>query len=200
MNQVTGTARPGGRTARTREVVHTAVREMLRQANGAAPTIPGVAAQSGVNAATIYRRWRSAEALVLDVAVADLIKQEPIMVTGDLRADLLTWGTSVAAGVSRPEGLGFLRAILAATANPIVGLEGARELVGPRLAQFQAVLDGSTTPELTPTDIVDLMLAPVYLAAMFGQPLDPEHIPRLVDNIIAVRDNRRTAPTKQETM
>lgn len=198
MVQISGTSRPGGRTARTRELVHAAVREILGRRSAAAPTIAEVAARSRVNAATIYRRWGTVEALVLDVAVADVNRDSPLEATGDLEADLLTWGRQLVHSVSRPEGLGLFRAIIAAAATlPADGDVGhLQQLVQPRLDQFQRLLDASDTAELAPTDLVDLILAPVYIAALSTPPGQTTHttdIERLVDNLLAVLHHRRQA-------
>lgn len=204
MVQITGTSRPGGRTARTRGLVHAAVREILSDPGSAAPTIVEVAARSGVSSATIYRRWGTMEALVLDVAVADVNQDLPLEATGDLRADLLNWGHQLSRSVSRPQGLGLFRAIISVAATPALGAEGYAhllQLVQPRLDQFQRLLDASDTAELTPTDLVDLILAPVYVAALFTPPdCSPRtaDIERLVDNSLAVLDHRRQASPRNK--
>jgi len=197
MYQSSGTVRPGGRTARTRERVHAAVRDVLAGSDAAALTIAEVAARSGVNPATIYRRWGSAEALVLDVAVDSANHSSPLEATGDLRADLLGWGRRLVQDVSRPEGLNLFRALVAAAAAPVSGSQqpdNLRHLVQPRLDQFRRVLEASGTTELTPDDVAELVLAPVYISALFTPPgavLDTIDVEHLVDNVLAVRDHRR---------
>ncbi|MEU8659186.1 TetR/AcrR family transcriptional regulator [Actinoplanes philippinensis] len=200
MTQATGTSRPGGRTARTRDAVHAAVRELLAESTDGTVSLPEVAARSGVHQATVYRRWRTVEALLLDVAMTDLNERSPVPATGDLRADLLFYGRGLAESVARPGGLGLLRALISATADPAVGLAGAGELSRQRMEQFQAMLDRDGATELTPTDILELIHFPVYVAAMMlhGQrapddPSMPGHVERLVDNVIAVREHRRRA-------
>jgi len=197
MNQASGAIRPGGRTARTKERVHAAVRDLLARPDAPALTIAEIAARSEINAATIYRRWGSVEAVVLDVAVDDANRTSPLEVTGDLRADLLQWGRRLVRDVGRPGGLGLFRALVAAAATPTLGgehLHLLRYLVQPRLDQFQDVLKASGTSELTPDDLVELVLAPVYIAALFtppGQTARTLDVDRLVDNVLAVRDHRR---------
>ena len=197
MYESSGTVRPGGRTARTKERVHAAVREVLASSDVPALTIAEVAARSGVNPATIYRRWRNAEALVLDVAVDDANRGSPLDATGELRADLLRWGRGLVHDVTRPGGLGLFRALVAAAAVPIPSgehLDHLRHLVQPRLDQFQRVLEASGTTELTPDDLVELVLAPVYLSVLFtppGEAAQTIDVNRLVDNVLAVRNHRR---------
>ncbi|WP_243062297.1 TetR/AcrR family transcriptional regulator [Humibacter sp. RRB41] len=190
--QTVGNARPGGRTARTRAAVHKAVRELIEQNGETAPSILEVAARSGVHAATIYRRWRTPEALLLDVAVETVNEVSPIPVTGDLRADLTAYTHNLVTSTRRPGGLGFLNAMLTAARNPEIGPTGIQELVAPRLSHFQRMLDASGATELTPLDLFGLVLAPVYLGAMIGAlPQAPDQTDRevaeIVDNVIAVR-------------
>lgn len=91
-----------------------------------AEPVEHVAARSGVHSVTIYRRWQTPAALVLDVAVEDLTDREPVPATGDLRADLLAYAGRLITSVSRPAGLGLFRALVAAANDPAVGPERAR--------------------------------------------------------------------------
>lgn len=178
--------------------MHKAVRELIEQNGETAPSIPEVAARSGVHAATIYRRWRTPEALLLDVAVETVNEVSPIPVTGDLRADLTAYTHNLVTSTRRPGGLGFLNAMLTAARNPEIGPTGIQELVAPRLSHFQRMLDASGATELTPLDLFGLVLAPVYLGAMIGAlPQAPDQTDRevaeIVDNVIAVRLYRSSA-------
>jgi len=190
--QVTGTVRPGGRTARTRAAVHDAVRELMAANGGKAPDIPEVAARAGAHPATIYRRWRTREALVLDVAVADVNATSPMPATGDLHADLLAYTRNLVETFDRPGGLAFVRALATAARDAPTGPERAEDLIRPRLDLFQQVLDTSGTTELTPLDLVVLLLAPAYLGATFGslRPIE-DHAQQLVDNVLDVVAGRR---------
>lgn len=114
MAQATGVTRPGGRTARTREAVHAATRELLAESEDGTVEIAEVAARSGVHVATIYRRWRTAEGLVIDTIVDELATRSPLPATGDLRADLLTWATKLLDGLRKPVQLTLARAMIRA--------------------------------------------------------------------------------------
>lgn len=193
MDPKTGTARPGGRTARTRHSVHEAVRALLAEHDSADVQVAEVAALAGVHPATIYRRWGSAAALVLEVAVAELEQTSPVQVTGDLRQDLSRYARALAESTSRPGGLAFLRAIVAASNDPATGAEGASRILAGRLAQFRALLDAAPTPaRLSSIDVVDGLLAPIYLRALLSQPtsLSPRDLDRLVDNLVLIAEHR----------
>lgn len=190
--QATGTVRPGGRTARTRTAVHDAVREIMAANGGVPPEIPEVAARSGVHATTIYRRWRTREALVLDVAVSDVNERSPVPATGDLRADLLAYARRLVEELERPGGLVFIDALLRASGDEATGPDRTQELLEPRLTLFQELLDASGTTELTPLDLVLLIIAPAHLGATFGMGVSgSDAAAQLVDNVLDVAAGRR---------
>lgn len=191
MEQAPRTVRPGGRTARTRAAVHAAVRALLAESGTAGVTVAAVAARANVHAATIYRRWRTPTALVLDTAIAGAAQRHPVAATGDLRADLLDYARALVADLRRPDGLALFRALVAAADDPDVGVRRAVELAAPRLEQFQRMLTASRTTELTAVDVFNLVLAPTYVAALLSAPAGLVEPEGLVDNVIAVRDHRR---------
>ena len=188
-----GTARPGGRTARTRTAVLTAAREIVAETGEAAPSIPAVAERAGVHAATIYRRWRTAEALMVDVALDEVDGRSPVPATGDLRADLTTYAAQFIRDAGRPGGLVLLRALAAGATSPDAGSTDLARLAEPRMQEFRRLLDAGAARALEPVDLLDLLIAPVRLWAELGAlPEDVEAAAaRLADNAMAVDEHRR---------
>src|SRR5687768_16891762 len=80
--------RPGGRTARTRQAVLDAAVDQLLDGGLAGFTVAAVAARSGVNASTIYRRWETRERLAVDALLDRVDAAIPIPDTGSLPADV----------------------------------------------------------------------------------------------------------------
>ncbi|MFD8500647.1 TetR/AcrR family transcriptional regulator C-terminal ligand-binding domain-containing protein [Amycolatopsis sp. NPDC059657] len=188
MAQATGVTRPGGRTARTRDAVHTATRELLAESTDGTVDLAAVAAKSGVHIATIYRRWRTAEGLIIDTVVEELSERSPLPATGDLRADMLVWVTRLLTDLRAPNHLAFFRALAKAGEN---GLSDVQQFAGPRVREIEATLEASGSTTLGWTDVFELVLAPAYIRALMSMPLDPEtDAERLVANLIAVRDSR----------
>jgi len=181
-----GTARPGGRTARTRAAVLTAAREIVAETGEAAE-------RAGVHAATIYRRWRTAEALMVDVALDEVDDRSPVPVTGDLRADLATYAAQFIQDSGRPGGLVLLRALAAGATNPEAGPTDLARLAEPRMQEFRRLLDAGAARALEPVDLLDLLIAPIRLWAELGAL--PEDVAaaagRLADNAMAVDEHRR---------
>jgi AcrR family transcriptional regulator len=186
MPEHTGSGRPGGRTARTRRAVHDAVRALLSEP-GADLSIPAVSARSGVHETTIYRRWRTIESLVLDVALERVSEESPVPATGDLRADLTSYVhqllTALQQAGPRPP---FLQALLRATAQAHEAAD-VTGIVQPRIRQFQAMLDAAGVTRIDGLRLFELVLAPAYLWAQLGAPLDPDAgTARLVDTVLCV--------------
>jgi len=185
--------RTGGRSARVRADVHQAVAELIAEGGPARVTIAEVAARSGVHPTSIYRRWGSTEALVLDVAVARVEAQSPIPDTGTLRGDLLTYATQAAEDITRPDGLSFLRAVLTAADTPptVQSGDGPAERPSPlqvRGAHIQVMLERAHhrgEPVLAYTDVLDLVLAPIYLRTLFGVGgIDGPYLATLIDRLL----------------
>jgi AcrR family transcriptional regulator len=180
-----GGARPGGRTAQTREAVHRAVRELLAEP-ASELTMAAIAVRSGVHPTTLYRRWRTVESIVLDLAVERLTEDSPVPATGDLRADLTVYVRRLLVGLQMAGTAPFLHALMAAAAQAD-GVAEVADIVQPRVAQFQAMLDAAGVTRIDGLRLVELVLAPAYLWAQFGAALDPdEATPRLVDTVLAV--------------
>src|SRR5262245_34265059 len=78
------------RDARCDHAILQATLDLLVEAGAANLSIDGVAARAGVGKATIYRRWSSKEALVLETLSSDATTIE-IPDTGSLRGDLVAY-------------------------------------------------------------------------------------------------------------
>ena len=172
--------RSGGRSARVRSAVLQAADELLGGHDAEQVTIAEVAARAGVNPTSIYRRWGTLEALVLDLEATRLQVNSPIPDTGTLRGDLLAYAANATRDITRPGGLAFLRAVLAtrdarSRQARAGGRAGDREddpawaPVRARGAQLRAMLDRARErgePAPLHTDVLDGILAPIYLRTL----------------------------------
>jgi len=174
--------RPGGRSARVRDAVHRAAIELLVEGETDA-AIPRIAERAGVNPTSVYRRWGSRENVLLHAAVTRLRERSPMPDTGSLRGDLLTWATSVEQALNEPDGRILLRALMATMSTPDRSTEHLRD----RGDDLQTMLDAaSARGERTPTvdEVLDYILAPLYLRALFGIPLESGVAATLVDRLL----------------
>uniref|UniRef100_A0AAU3GQA3 TetR/AcrR family transcriptional regulator n=1 Tax=Streptomyces sp. NBC_01401 TaxID=2903854 RepID=A0AAU3GQA3_9ACTN len=177
--------RPGGRTARTTEAVHGAVLALIAEGGAARVQVPDVAERSGVHASTIYRRWGSPVSLVLDVALDRLGAAAEVPATGSLRGDLLTYARRTLAATEGPEGFALLHAVVSAC-----DLTGKSEGAGMqhlhrRGTEIQAMLDRHPGDAPTLEDVLDGVLAPVYLRVLFNAGgMDDTYVEKLVDRLL----------------
>jgi len=175
--------RPGGRSARVRDAVHDAVVELL-VAGEIDAAIPKIAERAGVNPTSIYRRWGSRDHLLLDAAVTRLRATSPIPDTGSLRGDLLGWAGGVERAMRDRRGQILLRALVATMAPDQEPVEYLRA----RGDDLQAMLDkaaarGESVPAVD--EVLDFVLAPLYLRVLFRRPVDPGTGARLVERLLS---------------
>lgn len=176
--------RPGGRSARVRDAVHEAVVELLA-AGEIDAAIPKIAERAGVNPTSIYRRWGSRDHLLLDAAVTRLRATSPIPDTGSLHDDLLGWAEGVERAMRDRRGQILLRALVATMAPDEEPLEYLRA----RGDDLQAALDKAAArgePVPTVDEVLDFVLAPLYLRVLFRRPVEPGTGARLVERLLTV--------------
>jgi AcrR family transcriptional regulator len=179
--------RPGGRTARTKASVFEAVSALVAEKGEASISMADVAERAGVATTSLYRRWGDVRALIMEVAVAQLIHDHPLPDSGALAGDLRKWARSIAAGLRRPEGSSFFRALVA-TAMPaeqggavrLAALEKRREQISTMLERAKA--RGEAPPSIA--DVLDHLLAPLYVRALFGTPASEAVADRLVERLL----------------
>jgi AcrR family transcriptional regulator len=182
--------RPGGRSARVRAAVEDAVRWLLQRKPQADISIADIAERSGVHAASIYRRWGSVQALLLDMTIDRISQESPMPDTGSLEADLFAWGLRLANTASGPDGPVLLRAVMQAQPSD-------RAMLLRRAGEVQAMLDRAATrgeARLHYEDAVDGLIAPILLRQLFGiGGLDDDYVRTLVRRTISFGKPSRRA-------
>lgn len=188
--------RPGGRSSRITQAVFDAVESLLAEAPSEIPSMAVIAQRAEVNPTTLYRRWTDARELVGEVAVRRLMRDNPVPDTGSVRGDLIRWGNSVARSLSTRRNITLLRIL---TATPTAGaavsdMRSLRELpIGRRIVELEMVLArGKKRGEITPKvmDVLELVLAPIYLHGLFLGPLRDASVDRLVDRALALASQK----------
>jgi AcrR family transcriptional regulator len=191
--QSTGSMRrPGGRSARVRAAVHTAVTDLVAEQPWGELNIPVVAQRSGVHQATIYRRWGTMSGLLNDVVAEQLARAAPVPDTGTFRGDLERYAAEAAGHVAGPLGTLVLRTAMSdLEPGPRTADDPA---VAARRRRLQPMLDRAAARGEHPPSIADLeelLLAPLYFRALFGVPLRPGETQRLVDRLLALTASRQ---------
>ncbi|GAA2345459.1 TetR/AcrR family transcriptional regulator [Streptomyces kunmingensis] len=187
MNERQPARRPGGRSARVGAQVHQAVTDLISERGYGNFTVGEVAARAGVADSSIYRRWGSLETLLTDVALTRLNAQSPMPDTGSLDGDLRTYAAAVAREITGPDGLALLRLAFALAGTGDQGLKARDALRAERTQQLQSMLDragerGEDAPSAF--DVLDHVLAPMYIRVLFGMELTPDYVDGLVDRIL----------------
>jgi AcrR family transcriptional regulator len=181
--------RPGGRSALVRVKVHQAVLDLLAEQGTAELSIPVVAQRAGVNPTSIYRRWRTREGLLADVAMSRLERDLPLPDTGSLRGDLTAWATSAAADLARPEGRLFLLALITSIPRTPEAQAERDQHLQRRMRAIRQVTDRAAGRGESPPDsgtIADAVLGPLYRRALWGTlPADPAYASSLVDRLLS---------------
>src|SRR5689334_14850586 len=131
-----GKKRLGGRSARIRAAVFEATLQLLVEKGFEHLSIIEVAARSGVNASSIYRRWGNKVNLAVEAILGSEAGHIPIPDTGSLRADLLQLLLELRTYHRSPEG----RALAVVNAS-LAQHEGTPELKEARLKYWQAMFD-----------------------------------------------------------
>ncbi|MGW5848866.1 TetR/AcrR family transcriptional regulator [Streptomyces sp. NPDC055254] len=158
--------RPGGRSARVQEAVHSAVRELQVEVSRSALTVPLVAARAGVTPSTIYRRWGDLQELLSDVAVEHLRPEAPPEDHGSLSADLRNWAEQFLEEMGSAVGRAYIRDALLGDPdgdNACKCSVFAGEQIGAILAR--AAERGEETPDVE--TVIDRVVAPMMYRILF---------------------------------
>lgn len=182
--------RPGGRSLRVKDAVFAAVEALLAENPNELPSMAAIAERAGVSPTSLYRRWGEARLLAGAVAVDRLMQDLPVPDTGSLRGDLIGWASAAAHSLSNRQDLALFRIL---TAVPAAGASAEALLdlpIGRRIAELEAMLArGRARSETTPgmMDVLELVLAPIYLHALFLGPMaGGDGVARLVDRVLAL--------------
>ncbi|MEU7647180.1 TetR/AcrR family transcriptional regulator [Streptomyces huasconensis] len=185
MNADASTKRPGGRSTRVRDAVHSAAIALVSERGADQVTLPAVAQRAGVNSSTLYRRWGTVAALLADIARHRGDAGAPPLV-GNLRADLENQAVWTLAELSRPGGIAFFRAEVAPDIDE--RHDGLRECLRRVSERFRPVLDtarerGDAPPSLQ--QVLDRIIAPLYFRVVFSIPgTDEAYVRELVAEFI----------------
>ena len=183
------------RSADATEAILAATLEQLTNAGAAALSMDVVAQRAGVGKATIYRRWASKEALVLDVLRA-AIEPIPVPDEGSLRADLIAYTDEVVERFRAGRGSDVLPHLVAASCHD----EGLRASLDDYVRGGQSTLrlllrrgiDRGELPADTDIDLaVEAILGPIfYRHLLSGEPVDRALARRLVEHVLRRPDGR----------
>ena len=159
--------RPGGRTAEVRRTVLEATVTELLEHGFSGLTIDGVAARSGVNRTTLYRRWGNRESLVVDAVEVFAAEQADVPDTGDLDEDLRRWAHSIRRTLSGPVSGALVRAVLGGASDSAAPAKLRRRFWLVRSALVVPMIERAVARGQLPTgtdaeEVIKHLGAPLY--------------------------------------
>ncbi|GAB2984075.1 TetR/AcrR family transcriptional regulator [Saccharothrix stipae] len=157
-------------------------------------SLEGVARRAGVNKTTLYRRWGTREALLLDAIRARATAKVPIPDTGDLREDLLALVRAAIANLTTAEVQAMVRVAVALSPHDDAVATTSRTFWAERLAvDAEVVRRAVERGEIAPVDpehVIEAVLGPPYFHLLVtGRPVDDDFLVATVD--LVVRGLRR---------
>jgi AcrR family transcriptional regulator len=172
--------RPGGRTARVRATVLEATVAELAAQGYSRLTVDGVAVRAGVNKTTLYRRWGSREALIVDAVETFAAAQAEVPDTGTVDEDLRRWAHSIRATLTGPVSGALVRAVFggAGDSGPVHDLR--RRFWITRVALVlplvtRAVERGELPVGTDAEEVIKHVGAPLYYRMLvLDEPVTPE--------------------------
>ena len=170
--------RPGGRSARVRGAALEATIAELAATGYVALTLDAVARRAGVHKSTLYRRWGTREALVLDAMLGLAGERVPIPDTGSLRGDLAALARAASVTAASPQGQAVVRAVVAAGPHDAALAAASRRFWSERLGLDGAIVEravarGEAAADTDPQAVIEAVLGPVYFRLLVtGEPVD----------------------------
>jgi AcrR family transcriptional regulator len=186
--------RPGGRTARTTAAALDAAFRLLVARGLQNFSIADVAAASGIHETTIYRRWKTVNALALDACLRGVSAAVPPPQQGSLQADLVALVRSIIRLFEQPAGKALLD--ICRISDPEVAKVRAA-FFAKRFAAADVLFDravdrGDWNDRFDRTRLLELLIAPVYLRALVTQePLRSWPVAEMVTIVLRGIDERK---------
>ena len=143
-------------------------------------SMQAVAAAARVSKATIYRRWPSKDALILDL-VAGVPEDPPADPSGaapaptDARAELLAWVRAGLEAERSPQGAALQHLVRRATEDPALAASLRRRVLERHRGRLQAIVQrgvvaGQIRPDLDPATLLDLLCGPLLYRSLLAAP------------------------------
>ena len=171
-------------------VIRAAILSLLAEVGYGALTMDAVAAQAGVGKATIYRRWRTKEDLVVDT-IAEISRAEVSPAdTGSLEGDLRAMLHTIVDAVNGPTGAATQALLSSVPHNPALAAAFRDGPVGVWRQAFERIFDraetrGELRPGLAGTVVAEAITAPfVQRWLVNGLPVTEDYADQVLDQVV----------------
>lgn len=179
--------RTGGRSARVREAVLHATVEVVAEAGYAGLSFEEVARRSGVHKTTLYRRWPTTAALVLDALLERSAEAVPVPDSGSVREDLRRFVRAIAANITSPLGGAVVATLVREPLDEPMVHEFWRTRFALAAEIVQRGIDrGELRADVDRDLVVELLVAPLYLRLLVTrEPVTRRYADRVVGLALA---------------
>ena len=183
---------PVSRGDRARQRVLAAALDQLAEQGSAGFTMEGIARRAGASKATLYRRWSSSSALLVE-AMAAAFRSFPAPTTGDLRGELVALLTSAADLLSSERFPRLMAAVVdLAERDPALAHLHADLTAQRRRPVLDVLRQGQERGEVAATAdlelLVDLLTAPFFYRRLIAhRPMPPSMARAIVDQTLGLR-------------
>ncbi|WP_326595174.1 TetR/AcrR family transcriptional regulator [Streptomyces sp. NBC_01803] len=179
------------RSAKAESAILRATVSLLGESGFQGLTMDQVARRAGVGRATVYRRWKSKEEMIIS-ALDTLMADFDVAETGDLRHDLLAMTRWLRDGLlNAPEGRLLPHLAVQAIRDPDFPSSHMDTWVCPWRDAAEAVLvrgrhAGEVREDVNLTGVVDMLAGVVILRLFLGQgrPLLDDQIMEMIDIVL----------------
>jgi AcrR family transcriptional regulator len=187
-----------------RRTILRAAAELLEERGVEGVTIESIASRAGVGKQTIYRRWSSRAAVLVEAFLSQDDAPLPIPDAGSLRKDLAILAGTISHAAGRESLRRSVAGLVAAShVDPEVGRLFRERFVAPARAATREVLQraldrGELDPDVDLEVIIDELQGSIwYRALLSGGRLGPTYADSLAGALVhgvALRDARSTDP------
>jgi AcrR family transcriptional regulator len=172
------------------DVIRAAILRLLADVGYGALTMDAVASEAGVGKATIYRRWRTKQDLVVDT-ISDLNRAEAAPPnTGSLEGDLRAMLHSLVASINGPTGAATLSLLSTVPHHPALAEAFRSGPIAVWQQAFQVIFTraaerGEAPPSLSGTAIGETTSALlVQRWLLTGRPVDDAYADEVLDTVV----------------
>ena len=152
-------------------------------------SIEGVAARAGVGKATVYRRYPTRAALLVDAVRIRLCLIHDLTDTGNLRADLLAMMQPLIDRLRSPDGAVLTALMAERFREPDLAAEFDRSVIGAKRVHIRMLLRGAIERGELPADtdielLAEIPSAVVWHHALNNLPIDAGLATRIIDHVV----------------
>ncbi|MCH9405288.1 TetR/AcrR family transcriptional regulator [Pantoea agglomerans] len=183
--------RTGGRSAKVREAVLDAARQILMEKGVNALTHRNVALIAGVNPSTVYRRWPDRGKLVACVFRSAAENMVTIPDSGSLQLDLYEFLKEITIMLSSSQGRKLILGTISAISSGDDTVESAiRDVWEQRFQQAEimferAVVRGEADYKGQRRAVLEMLIAPVWFRILIThEPVDKEYLTININRIL----------------